>query len=174
MSALQQLDYINVEYNELTGPVLPPAISGFSNLKEILFRGNLFTGPMDDAVSALKSLEKLCVHFTTPYTARPTPPALTPLPAPPALTPLPAPPSLHALLYLPPPALTPALPHLPSLPPYPTCPHSRPTPPALTPALPHLPSLPPYLTCPHSRPTSPALTPALPHLLSLHALPHLP
>ncbi|CAI5458290.1 unnamed protein product [Closterium sp. Yama58-4] len=61
MTALQHLVYINVQGNELSGPVLPPAVSHFSNLEEIMFQGNLFTGPMDDAVSSLKSLQKLDV-----------------------------------------------------------------------------------------------------------------
>ncbi|GJP44830.1 hypothetical protein CLOM_g4238 [Closterium sp. NIES-68] len=63
MTALANLVLINVAGNEVSGPVLPPVISKFFKLREIMFQDNRFIGPMANEVSALKSLEKLDVSL---------------------------------------------------------------------------------------------------------------
>ncbi|CAI5984703.1 unnamed protein product [Closterium sp. NIES-65] len=63
MTALENLVLINLQGNDVYGPVLPPIISKFSKLKEIMFEGNRFVGPFPEEVSALKSLQKLDVSL---------------------------------------------------------------------------------------------------------------
>ncbi|GJP77327.1 hypothetical protein CLOP_g7739 [Closterium sp. NIES-67] len=63
MTALENLVLINLQGNDVYGPVLPPIISKFSKLKEIMFQDNRFVGPMPNEISALKSLEKMDVSL---------------------------------------------------------------------------------------------------------------
>ncbi|CAI5529851.1 unnamed protein product [Closterium sp. Naga37s-1] len=63
MTALENLVLINIQGNDVYGPVLPPIISKFSKLKEIMFEGNRFVGPMPEEVSALKDLQKIDVSL---------------------------------------------------------------------------------------------------------------
>eukprot|EP00475_Leptophrys_vorax_P000373 TRINITY_DN10219_c0_g1_i1.p1 TRINITY_DN10219_c0_g1~~TRINITY_DN10219_c0_g1_i1.p1 ORF type:complete len:872 (+),score=53.58 TRINITY_DN10219_c0_g1_i1:186-2618(+) len=63
MTALQNLQLVNLQGNQVYGPALTPTISKFTKLVEIMFQDNRMNSSLPNEVSALKSLKKIDISL---------------------------------------------------------------------------------------------------------------